>query len=282
MEFVDFCKLHGIIVNRPPRLGKWERYPTEDHPKTKNGAVKFMGDYGFAKNHAVDLEVGVWRAEGLSKASRMNFSRAARNSEEETRRAQEKAASKAKWILSQTELKGHPYLIKKGFPDELGNIWKTVEAELLVIPMRSDDRIVGCQLIDADGSKRFLTGQRTSGAEFVFKGGGNHILCEGYATALSIRAALKVLRMTATVRVCFSAHNMVKVAAGLRPGFVVADNDKPNPRTGKRAGLEAAQAIGWPYWISEKEPEDANDTHIRLGLFRFSQAIRPALQSLGG
>jgi hypothetical protein len=66
---------------------------------------------------------------------------------------------------------------------------------------------------------------------------------------------------------------MVKVAKTLPSGFVVADHDKPNPQNGTRAGQVAVDNIGWPYWMSDTEGEDANDTHQRLGLFKFSQSI---------
>ena len=43
MDFLNFCAAHGIIINHAPPIGIWRRYPTTDHPKSRNGAVKFMG-----------------------------------------------------------------------------------------------------------------------------------------------------------------------------------------------------------------------------------------------
>jgi putative DNA primase/helicase len=60
---------------------------------------------------------------------------------------------------------------------------------------------------------------------------------------------------------------MVKIAAGLPEGIVIADNDASG--TGERV----AKQIGWPYWMSDQVGEDANDTHRRLGLFKFSQSL---------
>ena len=93
------------------------------------------------------------------------------------------------------------------------------------------------------------------------------MLCEGYATALSIKAAMKGLKRRYTLHVCFSAGNMKKVAANLPSGFVVADNDA------SQTGQKTAEQIGWPTWMPDAVGMDANDTHQRDGLFRFSQSL---------
>jgi putative DNA primase/helicase len=67
---------------------------------------------------------------------------------------------------------------------------------------------------------------------------------------------------------------MVKVASVLQSGFVVADNDA------SLTGEKTAKQIGWPYWISDTVGEDANDTHQRLGLFKFSQALVKSMSGL--
>lgn len=282
MEFLDFCRSHGILIDRVPVIGKWCRFFTEDHPKKRNGTVKFMGDYGFAKNQAIDLSVNVWQSGRTQGSDRTVFAQKRKEVERETRATQDKAAAKAKWILGQCEVANHPYLIKKGFTDDVGYVWDTKGVRLLVIPMRSDDVLIGCQLIDEQGQKRFLYGQRTTGAEFVIKGGGSHVLCEGYATGLSVRAGMKALRKPATIHICFSAHNLVKIAGKLTGGMVVADHDKENPITKTRAGHEAVRMIGWPFWMSEREGEDANDFHKRVGLFAFAMAIKKPAQKIPG
>jgi putative DNA primase/helicase len=133
-----------------------------------------------------------------------------------------------------------------------------------------DGDMVGCQLIKQDGDKKFLYGQRTAGAEFCINNNGDHILCEGYATALSIQKAMKGLKRPYTIHVCFSAGNMKRVAEGKR-GLVIADNDASG--TGERVAKE----IGWPYWMSDQVGEDANDFHMRVGLFKFTQSLTPLL-----
>lgn len=272
MDFLTCCKLHGILIDTLPSMGVWKRYPTEDHPHKRNGAVKFMGDHGFIQNHATETEVSLWKSDSPQEFDRMKLMRDVRAAEEQTARRQREAASKAAWILNQCQFAKHDYLKSKGFADEEANVWAHEGSKILVIPMRMNGSLLGCQLIDEYGVKKFLSGQKTAGAEFVFDNKGDHILCEGYATALSVRMALKSLKKRYTIHVCFSAGNMVKIAGALGGGFVVADNDESG--TGERV----AKQIGWSYWMSDRVGEDANDTHQRLGLFKFSQSLTRSIR----
>lgn len=267
MQFIDFCRAHGILIDREPPIGVWRRYPTEDKVGKKNGAIKFMGDHAFVQNHATDTEISVWKAEGNTPVDRDRIRRIAQQADRDIREKQEQAAKKAAGILHNCQIGFHPYLEKKGFKEEQGNIWKHEDELLLAIPMRVGHRLVGCQIISEDGTKKFLFGQRTSEAAFTFDNHGPHILCEGYATALSIKAAMKALKRRYTLHVCFSAGNMKKVAATLQGGYVVADNDA------SRTGQNIAEQIGWPYWMPDAVGMDANDVHQRDGLFKFSQSL---------
>lgn len=266
MDFLNFCAAHGIIINHVPPIGVWKRYPTTDHPKKRNGAVKFMGDHAFVQNHATDTDVSVWNTDAPVNIDTAKIARMAKEAEAAKRKAQAEAAAKAKDILAQTNLAKHEYLKAKGFEDEWGKVWVKDGEQILVIPMWVDGYLVGCQLIKPDGSKKFLYGQRTSGAEFCIDSRGVDILCEGYATALSIQKVMKSLKRPYTIHVCFSAGNMKRLAEGKR-GLVVADNDASG--TGERVAKE----IGWPYWMSDVVGEDANDYHMRAGLFKFSQGM---------
>ena len=274
MEFLQFARMHGILIDQVPPVGRWQRYPTDDHPRKKNGAIKFMVDHAFVQNHATETEISVWHAEGDSAMDPNKARKLVEAAHRDIRDKQDKAAQKAAHILHQCQIGYHPYLKSKGFEEEQGNIWKhETDGLLLVIPMRVGHRLVGCQIINEEGGKKFLFGQRTSEAAFVFDNHGPNILCEGYATALSIKAAMKALKRRYTLYACFSAGNMIKIAATLPKGYVVADHDKLNPQTGKRAGHEAVKKIGWPHWMPEDELMDANDVHQRDGLFKFSQSL---------
>lgn len=267
MTFVDFARLHGIIIDALPAIGVWKRYRTTDKPTSRNGAVKFMGSHGFVQNHATMIEVNTWRDESESPIAVQHAQASVNKAHQETIKNNAQAAQKAVWILGQCKTKTHAYTEAKGFPDEVVNVWETDAGPVAVIPMRIGADVVGCQLISEDGTKKFLFGQRSGGAQFIFDNKGDNYLCEGYATGLSIRHALKNIKRKYTIHVCFSAGNMAKVAANLSGGVVVADNDKSG--TGERVARE----IGWPYWMSDKVGEDFNDAHKRMGLFAVSQSL---------
>jgi putative DNA primase/helicase len=272
MEFISFCRAHGILIDIPPPIGVWRRYPTDDHPRKRNGAVKFMGDHGFVQNHATDTEVSLWQTETPIKIDRKKIARDMREADAKRMADQADAVKRAAFILSQTLLGKHEYLNSKGFTDAEDMIWGHEGKKTLVVPMRVDGSLVGCQLIESDGSKKFLYGQRTSNAELVIDNKGVHILCEGYATALSIQAALKKMSRRYTIHVCFSAGNMKKVAVGLPDGLIIADNDQSG--TGERVAKE----IGWQYWMSDVVGEDANDTHQRVGLLKLGLSLVASLK----
>jgi putative DNA primase/helicase len=271
MDLLLFCKAHGILIDRLPPLGVWRRYPTEDHPHKRNGAVKFMGDHAFVQNHATNTETSLWRPDETVKIDHAKIARDVQAAENKRKADQIEAANKAAFILKQCQLGRHDYLKRKGFQDAEGYIWVNDKRQFLVLPMRIDDHLVGCQLIDPDGGKKFLYGQRTSGATLTIDNKGVHILCEGYATALSVREVCKKFKRRYVLHVCFSAGNMKKVAATLPSGVVIADNDASG--TGERVAKE----IGWPYWMSDVVGEDANDTHQRLGTFKFGQSLLKVL-----
>jgi putative DNA primase/helicase len=271
MDFLNFCQAHGIIISAPPPMGTWKRYPTTDHPKKRNGAVKFMGDHAFVQNHAVNTEVSVWKGEEVTFAQKRDFQMLAVNAERERVRLQRDAANRAAAILKQCVFGKHDYLKAKGFEDEHANIMVQEGVPTLVVPMRVAGHLVGCQLISNSGAKKFLYGQRTSNAEFVLDNKGPHILCEGYATGLSIRAAMKALKRRYTLHICFSAGNMEKISSTLQGGYVVADNDASD------TGLSSAKKIGWPYFMPPTTGQDFNDYFIEVGLFRSSQALAKSL-----
>lgn len=276
MTFIEFCMAHGIIIDKPPRLGLWERFPTETHPRKRNGAVKWMGDYGFVQDHAAHTEVLFWRAETPIKVDPRVVRAAISQADEERKRLQENAAMRASMIINRCVIGRHDYLRRKGFPDEKALIWCHDKTEHLVVPMRDErNNLVGMQTIDAEGNKKFLYGQKTSGANFIIGQQGLNVLCEGYATGLSIREAFRHLKLLARVHVCFSANNLVTISKRLEPGIVVADNDESG------TGEKVARQTGWKFWMSDKKGEDFNDTHKRAGLFQAAQSLWRSLYPSG-
>jgi putative DNA primase/helicase len=273
MRFEDFAKGHGLILDSL-QLDRWVPTPTEDHPRSSNGRYKYLGNVGWVQNWATMEKPATWFAEGHTIDSpqiKKRMEEARRNTQALTEKAQRKAG----WILHQTELKSHPYLVSKGFPEELGNVWNNFGKEILVIPMRIDNRLAGVQLIDNEGNKKFLHGQTTKGASFCMNAKGIPIFCEGYATALSIRECMKASNIKYAIYVCFSASNMKHIARTVGSGFIVADND-PNC-----IGEKFAKETGNPYWLSETVGNDFNDDHMALGTFKMSQKLKKSLLASG-
>lgn len=276
MTFEDFARIHGLIINHVV-MNKSVRVPTEDKPRKTNGSYKYLGDVGFVMNFATMDKPAVWFAQGntIKEKPKSDINKlwsTLANIENNVKK--DKAASKAGWIMKQTKLDTHPYLIKKGFPNEKGRVWVKDDQPLLVVPMFIDRKLVGCQLINSDGDKKFLYGQATKNAVLTLDAKGMPFFCEGYATALSVRQVLKLSNIKYCIYVCFSATNMKLVAGSVKGGFVVADNDSNG------VGEKTAINIGKSYWVSDTIGQDFNDFHISVGDFKASQALKKALYNL--
>jgi putative DNA primase/helicase len=271
MIFEEFARQHGLIMNSLV-YDKWVATPTEDHPRSRNGRYKFLGNVGWVQNWATMEKPVTWFSDSESSSTEVR-SRIKESMQKRDNEAQ-KAAKKAEDLLSQTYLDTHSYLIKKGFVNEEGNVLIDGDTKTLVIPMRIDGRLVGCQLINDEGGKKFLYGQTSKGATFVIGTKGTSILCEGYATGLSIRQSMSQTNIPYTIYVCFSASNMKFVSGNIGQGIIVADND-PNG-----VGETTAKETGKPYWLSETVGEDFNDYHRRVGNFKASQSLKKLLLSL--
>lgn len=235
MGFEQFAESHGLIIDHL-LLDRWVRCPTTDHPHSRNGAYIFDGNSGAVQNWAVHEKPVPYRGKH-DPQYRMKAKVSASNREEENK----KAASKAGWIMNQATKTTHPYLASKGFPDAKGYVWK----DSLLIPMRIDQRIVGLQMIKPDGKKHFLKGQITKGAEAIIDAKGVHILCEGFATGLSIRRALKAVNTRYTVHICFSAGNLKEMAKKYPDAVIVADHDKVGIRVAKESGRPFGLVPTW-------------------------------------
>ncbi|MFW2106266.1 PriCT-2 domain-containing protein, partial [Acinetobacter guillouiae] len=96
-------------------------------------------------------------------------------------------------------------------------------------------------------------------------------IVEGYATGCSIHEATGW-----AVVIAFDAGNLLSVAETTRKNFpqseiiIAGDHDKPNPKTGKRAGNDAAEAAGQAInarvILPNTEGMDWNDVHATGGL----------------
>ena len=236
------------------------RVPTEDHPHKRNGAYIFDGRNGLIQNHAihespirfvsdepyvVDPDAGAKRERRIAEQAQKQVA----------------AARKAAFIFNNVTVQPHAYLVRKGFP-EPSKVWNG----LLTVPMRIEGRLVGLQLIQDDGTKRFLTGQQTKGASLVIDNHGPNVLVEGLATGLSVRRALKHMRQRYKIHICFSAGNMLEIAKTTQNPIVIADNDT--------MGIGTAKKIAPHYWLGEAG-EDFNDFEQRAGVQAAADSLGP-------
>lgn len=274
-DLITFARDRGVVIDSLPPIGVWKRYPTVDKPRSDNGAVKNMGDHGFCQNHATMTAPDTWQVgkDGPVYDPEL-LQRQVKKADEDRLAKQRTAALRAAALMKGCRQGKHPYLERKGFAEMEGNVFDHPERGLLlVLPMRRGAELVGAQLIDEDGGKKFLYGQASRGAEFVIDAKGPAVLCEGYATALSIRAALASIKMRYKIHVCFSAFNIRVISEGLAtlPHAIVADHDESG------VGAKYPTEAGIPFWMSPKCGQDANDFEQMHGLFAMSQALRPLI-----
>ena len=250
MTFTSFAEQHGLIIDHL-LLDRWVRCPTTDKPHSKNGAYIYDGASGAVQNWAIHEKPVSFRSKTYTPDPNWQAKRA--KAEQLRANRQNEAIKRGAYILDNSRKASHPYLVKKGFTEGKQWVWN----DLLVIPMRIDGKLVGCQLISQDGTKKFLSGQTTKGAETIIDAKGRHILCEGYATALSLRRAIKTAGKRYTIHVCFSAGNILEMATKYPSAVICADNDP--------TGIRTAISTGKPYWISPSAGEDFNDYELRVG-----------------
>lgn len=279
MSFIDFARAHGVEID-PARLYASERIKrcgTTEKPKGKNGAYFWDGERGWVFNWAAEARVQWFHDEKArpwteaEKAAWRAKRQAAQATQEQSYR---RAATRAAEQLRSATPSEHSYLHRKGFPEAQGFV---AADGALLIPMRNliTNNVQGVQVIRWDEEarsfiKKMSPGMRAKGAIFRMgdKTAPETILCEGYATGLSIVAALRSVGLRASVLVCFSAHNLEFIAPQIKGrAFVFADNDASG------TGEKSARATSLPYCMSPVMGEDANDLHARAGLFAVCQLL---------
>lgn len=281
MQFVDFARAHGVEID-PGKLVPSERIQrsgTVDKPRSTNGAWYWDGARGWVFNWATEARVQWWEdphAKPWTPEEKGAWK--ARQQAGRERRAQDhqRAAERASRMLSACQPAEHSYLQFKGFPAHQGLV---APDGALVVPMRSlSGGLQGLQLIrwvEADRAydKKMIPGMKAKGAIFRLgdKTAPETILCEGYATGLSILAAVRSVGLRACVVVCFSAHNLIQIAP-LVPGRVMVFADHDASGTGEAA----AQATGRPYVMSATLGQDANDLHQSGGLLAVCHLLMQA------
>ena len=264
--------------------------------------------YHLAREHGWQGQEPVARE--LSPGEKRRRAEEQRREEARRKRRAEEAALASRKLLDSALYDYHPYLARKGFPAERGLVATgdfrlgqkvVVNAGDLLVPMRHhrSGKLQSLQSITPEGGKKFFPGGAASKAAFNIGRSQVTWYCEGYATGLSVRAALQRLYRRDQVVICFSAHNLPVVAEP--GGYVVADHDFwkcGSPACGHRwdaagadccpacgstrlvepAGEKCAKATGLPYWLPP-EPGDANDYHLAHGVGAVADALREVLNA---
>jgi putative DNA primase/helicase len=278
-DFLEVAESIGLQLRSILDDDRIHRCATELHPKKQNGTYRTDGSRGWAKNWETG-ETAIWHAEREAPRGRSPLQplpSLAHRREQEAARA-EWAAGVARHKIAKATPETHPYLARKGFPKALG----LVHEGLLLVPARIDNQVVSLQEIAEDGTKKNLPGGRMGGACFSIGSGRDEVLCEGYATGLSIKAALAALHLPARVTCCFSASNVATVAERRRNAVVVADHDKPVAQFGGLGtGEFYARRSGLRWSMPPAVGTDANDFHMSDGLPALQRMLLELLRGRG-
>lgn len=269
-DFRTVAESIGCVIRTVIADDRIRRCATVEHPKKLNGSYRLDGERGWIKNFETGATATWHRAVEPRRrnAPPPPLPSLVERRQQEAERARQ-AAEVARQRIAAAVPATHPYLARKGFPGVLG----LVQDDLLLVPARADGAIVSLQEIDEAGGKKNLPGGRMSGASFSIGSGRLEVLCEGYATGLSIRAALAAMHLPARVTCCFSASNVATVAERHRHAVVVADNDRPVAQLdGLGTGEFYARRTGLKWAMPPELGTDANDYHLAAGL--------PALQAM--
>ena len=301
----DACAAVGIKPPRRYRIGRWLTCDTLAKNGRGDGRVKIddNGRTGVAWNHQTGQRAQ-FRMDGkqLNEAEQKEIKRHTDKRRREDAEKRATAAKAAEAIVQAARPDRHPYLIAKGFPDErmltiedpgrlipegpIGDAMRKAlpaivpdEGPYLIAPARQHRTLTSLQIITPSGAKKNLLFGSMSGVFHRVALGRTLWICEGLATGLSVRAALKFIGQPATVLVGFSAQNVAKLANRLKSHkpIIVADNDKPVMTfKGLGTGEHFARQSGCR-WVMPPRRGDFNDMHQRDGLRAVAMRLREGI-----
>lgn len=240
-----------------------------DKRGTKNGAyiLHMDGKPSGWFQHFKTGATGKWTLSGkrepMSFAMRAQIEADRRQRQEERQQRHAEAADKAAFIWNQakpiTTQSEHSYLVAKRIQPHKARLFR----DALVIPIYSQNKqLVNLQLIQSDGTKRFLSGGKKKHCFGVIgkpAAGRPILICEGWATGASLHEATGHF-----VVVALDAGNLEAVALVIRCLYpaeqivIAGDNDESG--TGQKAARAAALAVGGKYIIPATPGHDWNDS----------------------
>lgn len=299
MSLSAACAAVGIEVPRKTKPGAWVQCPVVGKGRS-NGSGRVLiwddGKGGVAWNWITGQQQR-FTAEGLA-GSDVRPPKRDKDAERRDRERQQAATEAAQAMVKAATPAVHPYLIRKGFPDEMGLVLEMVTgfvpaaddfdgmrhnlgkmaAPFLIVPGRIGQSVATVQIIDAEGVKLNMKAAPMKGAAHRIATGRETWVCEGIATALSVRAALRLLGRSATVFSAFSAANVATVAGRMTGAIIAADHDKPLPQLHDMGTGEFYARQSGCRWVQPTSLGDFNDMHQTDGLRAVALCLRGSLQ----
>ncbi|MFU8790428.1 MAG: toprim domain-containing protein [Methylobacter sp.] len=266
--FQNYCAEQGVVFTQAVIAdGKLHRDHVEgDKRGTKNGAYILHADdrpAGWLQHFNSGI-TSSWTLSGkrepMPPDMRRQIEEARQQRQIEQQLRHDDAANKARHTWSNakavSEQSQHPYLINKRIQPHGLRAFSGV----LVVPIYDEaKRMVNLQLIQADGTKRFLSGGKKKGCFSVIGKAGEVIqICEGYATGASLHESTGHFAVVA-----LDAGNLEAVAVIMRKLYptcqiiVCGDNDENG--VGQKAARAAALAVTGKYLIPAIAGQDWND-----------------------
>ena len=293
--------LTGRVRRFGPKKNHWYRLR---EMRTDAGSYVVVGSFGNWKGQErfkVDVD---WRGIGQAEREQLMVQRQAAAERERAQRAQLGrlaslgAAELWRQALPAPAAGRNAYLERKGVQPEA---CRYLPDGSLVIPLLRYDlpreqALKAVQRIWPDGTKRFTRGFEKAGACLRLGhvvAGSAVLVCEGYATGLSLRMAVE---RRLPVFVALDAGNLLPVCELLRglfaqsPLLVCADDDWRTPgNPGREKAHKAARAVAdchyvWPIFRPghrAAKDTDYNDLHRAEGLNALARQMGSALRYLG-
>lgn len=300
-----------LLIDHPKRktCGKGGKYWYKLYTfRPRAGGQLVLGRFGTYRHGGSDARVDVdWKP--LTEAERARYKAereaAAAKAQAERRADAELAAldARALWACATPEGRS-PYLERKGVQ---GESCRYLPDGTVVVPMIRYDleralALKACQRILPTGQKFYSKGFEKPGCAVRLGEPGEAVLlllCEGYATGLTIRAATD---WAVPVFCAFDAGNLVHVAPMMRELFpharllICADDDWKtfDPRTGQltNPGRTTAKKVArevpgcdlvWPVFKASTRQDkdtDFNDLHMREGLHAARRQLQGVISAM--
>lgn len=289
---------HGRVVRFGPKKTQWYRLREE---RTHAGTHVVLGTFGNwrgQQSHRVEVD---WK--GITDAERAELQQ--RRQAQAEAAAAERAQLAAQASMTAAELwssagrTGHSHYLRRKGVDAEG--CRYLRDGSIVLPLLRYDEpreqaLKALQRIWPDGTKRFTRGFQKPGTCLRLGHvvvGEPLLVCEGYATGLTLRMAVE---RRLPVVVALDAGNLLPVAELMRTLFaesrllICADDDfmtAGNP--GREKAHKAAKAVAdtrytWPVFPpGRRGPKDTdfNDLHAEAGLAAVRRQLRHVLPLMG-